>query len=53
MVTFLKRMFSRRSANENSARLSVPAPALPVKIARGYLISITSIHLLSLLAFNS
>lgn len=53
MTTFLKRMFSRRSPHESTARLSVPEPALPVKIAWGYLISITSIHLLSLLAFNS
>lgn len=64
MSTILQRLFGARSSAAASTgsepvtetprkqRLAVPEPVLPVKIAWGYLISITSIHLLSLLAFH-
>ena len=68
MLTIFQRMLGARSSATTStgsdlvptqaesvqtnSRLAVPEPVLPVKIAWGYLISISSIHLLSLLAFH-
>jgi fatty-acid desaturase len=48
MLNIYRRIFGAKA----SKRLALPEPVKPVKIAWGYLISITSIHLLALLAFN-
>ncbi len=44
---------STANPDGSNQRLGLPEPALPVKIAWGYLISITSVHLLSLFALSS